>query len=141
MVVSRYIIWGDGTGLDHYPIQITLDLEAGQHCQTKWKMNSAHLSEALHELQQVWRSQPPQASFFSKIRAIVHYYKIFCQNKAKEFRTIEEQVRQQLHKATVDLHRNLYDLPSQESQGALANQVRDIEDRVAAGKRIHNRIK
>jgi hypothetical protein len=46
-------------------------------------MNSNYLEEASPELQLVLQSRPAHVPFFSKIRAVIHYYKIFCKNKAQ----------------------------------------------------------
>jgi hypothetical protein len=56
----------------------------------------------------------PQAPFFSKIRTVVRFYKIFCRNKAKEYRAHKDLVRQQLHEATMELQGSLHDSARQE---------------------------
>jgi hypothetical protein len=139
--VSQYVIRGDGTLFDHCPLYLSILLEDRHDRCSRWKMNSAYLKESKKDLQQVWKSRPPQAPFFSKIRAVIRYYKILCRDKAKGFREQEEKLRQQLHSATQELQTDPTDLVLQEQHGLLLHQVKDVEERAARGKRIRSRVR
>lgn len=89
-LVFEYVIKEGGTLSNHCPLHLSILLEDRQDRRSRQKMNSAYLKESKEELQRVWKSRPPQAPFFSKIRTVIKYYKILCRDKAKGFWKHEE---------------------------------------------------
>jgi hypothetical protein len=70
----------------------------------------------------------------------MRYYKLFCRNKAKEFRAREVQMRQQLHEAKAKLHEFRHNPCCQDRHGGLTQQVQVLEEKAVVGKKVCSQI-
>lgn len=89
-VLLDYCIRGNIAWSDHHPILATVQLEAQPRRATHWKMSSCWFEEAASEVQRLWTTARPDATFFTKLRRIVRFYRGLCKTKAQAFQAHEE---------------------------------------------------
>jgi hypothetical protein len=62
-----YRICGGTTGLDHLPLETSIQLKDRVGHKSRWHMFTYWLEEAAPKLKELWQAQPHTNSFFSKI--------------------------------------------------------------------------
>ena len=66
-------------------------------------MNVMYIKETSKEVKKMWTDFPSTTPFFSKMRRIIHYYRQYCTDKAKEARRTECELCDELEKAQQEL--------------------------------------
>jgi hypothetical protein len=95
-----YSIRGDCGWSDDRPVELEVQLAVGSQRACCWKMSSYYLLEAKSEIEKVWRAQAATSLFFRKVKAVIHFYKKFCKQKAQDSRELESSLRRQLEHVT-----------------------------------------
>jgi hypothetical protein len=104
-------------------------------------MSSFYLAKAKEEIERIWKVQVANTPFFKKIKAMIHFYKNFCKQKAQQNRATEASLRMQLAQVTRDLDDTPYCPTIQQQQGKLEEQLQTCETRKVVGQRLRSRLR
>jgi hypothetical protein len=107
--IRNYNIIGDSCHSDHLPVMHQVDLlENQRHEGSRYKMNKRYLEDAavVDQLRKEWQQYPRHLHFFTKMKKITIWYKLFCWQKARETKASELQLRRELKRLQAELQTN-----------------------------------
>ena len=138
--IESYRIVGECGFSDHLPVTLTVKLGDCSEKRSRWVMNSKYMKETSAEVEKLWREVPRDASFFSKIRKVVRYYRIFCKTKANELRKSESELRRELALALTSLQEDQFSRELQLRVASLRERLSKFDKAKATGARIRSRV-
>ena len=139
--ILSYRILGGCAISDHLPVVMQVNLASGPTSPRYWKMNSRFIQETSEEVKRIWLAQPPNATFFTKLRKVIHFYREYSKKKAEERRAAEIDLRQRLSVAHGKLQEDPCSFPIQFEVATIREQLLEFERLKAEGQRIRSRVK
>ena len=107
--IISYTIKRDCKISDHFAMAILIKLKDTSKEQGCWKMNIRYLKDTSEQVKHIWKLMSgSNSSFFLKLKKVINLYKQNCHKKAKEFKAMEQNRRQELVVALLDLYYNPY---------------------------------
>ena len=104
-------------------------------------MNIRYLKETSEQVKQIRDSMSgSNQSFFTKLKKVINFYKVYCRKKAEEFKAKELSTRQDLAAALLELHNDPYSRRNQLRVAFLREQLANLEKHKSEGIRIRSRM-
>jgi uncharacterized coiled-coil protein SlyX len=135
---------GDSCHSDHLPVIQQVDLQANQRQEgARYKMNTKYLADAavVTQLRQEWLKYLVHLHFFSKMKRLTNWYKLFCRQKARDRRATEIQLRRDLELVQHQLHRDPTCPHLQATLIGIQEALRNIEKWKAEGQQVRSRVR
>jgi hypothetical protein len=106
-------------------------------------MNRKYLEDAavVAQFKQEWNRLPSQLHFFSKMKRLTNWYKLFCRQKARDRTATELQLQRDLDSIQHQLQGNPTDSNLQETLAGIQESLKNIEAWKAESQQVRSRVR